>query len=329
MKKYTHLDQGQRYALESYLSVGKSKNEIAILLEVNVSTIYRELKRNCDRRNSIYGAKLAETKSKDRLKNKPKSTRLNSSVKAYIKEHLDQELSPEQIYGLAKLTGINCVSHESIYQYIWRDKHRGGSLYEKLRTQGKRYRKRGAKKDSRGLIPNRISIDKRPSIVDAKSRFGDLEIDTIIGKNHKGAIVTINDRKTGLLRMKKVSSKEAEPVKNATLEILEELKPMLHTITSDNGKEFALHQSIASNLGIDFYFAKPYHSWERGANENLNGLIRQYIPKKTDFSKVSDQYIKEIETKLNNRPRKRLAYKSPNQHFAEILNQHLKFALVT
>ena len=138
------------------------------------------------------------------------------------------------------------MSHESIYQCIWRDKYRGRSLYEKLRTQGKRYKKRGAKKDSRGLIPNRISIDKRPSIVDDKSRFGDLEIDTIIGKNHKGAIVTVNDRKTGLLRMKKVSSKEAEPVKKATLEILEELKPMLHTITSDNGKVFPLHQSIAS-----------------------------------------------------------------------------------
>ena len=221
------------------------------------------------------------------------------------------------------------MSHESIYNYIWSDKRKGGDLYIHLRNQGKRYRKRGGSKDQRGLITNRIPINKRPKEVEEKSRFGDLEIDTIIGKDHQGAIVTINDRKTGLLKMKKVESKEAKPVRNATLEVLEEWKPMLHTITSDNGKEFALHQEIASSLDIDFYFAEPYHSWQRGANENLNGLIRQYIPKKTKFKEVTDDYIKEIETKLNNRPRKRFGYKSPNQQFAETLELQTKIALTT
>ena len=329
MKNYTHLDQSQRYGLESYLSVGKSKSEIATILEVSVSTVYRELKRNCDARNTNYRAKLAENKYQDRLREKPKRSRLTEEIEVYVNRQLAQELSPEQINGYAKRHNIECVSHESIYKYIWLDKQKGGDLFKSLRNQGKRYRKRGAKKDTRGLIPNRISIEKRPKIVEDRSRFGDLEIDTIIGRNHKGAIVTINDRKTGLLRMKKVSSKEAKPVKNAALEILEELKPMLHTMTSDNGKEFTLHQEIASSLGIDFYFAKPYHSWQRGSNENLNGLIRQYIPKRTDFKTITDEYIIEIERKLNNRPRKRLDYKSPNQHFAEILEQQLNFALDT
>jgi len=177
------------------------------------------------------------------------------------------------------------------------------------------------------MIPNRIPINKRPIVVEAKTRFGDLEIDTIIGGHHKGAIVTINDRKTDLLRMKKVASKEAGPVRDATLEILKEWKSMLHTMTLDNGKEFALHQEIAAGLDIDFYFAKPYHSWQRGANENLNGLIRQYIPKKTNFEDITDEYIKEIEAKLNDRPRKRFGYKSPNHQFVEDLEQHAKLAL--
>lgn len=329
MKNYTHLNQSQRYALEAYLSVNKSRSEIAGLLQVSESTISRELKRNCDDRNKCYKAELADRKYQERVLRKAKHSKLTNSIKEHIDEQLKQEQSPEQIHGYAKRNNIECVSHETIYKYIWADKKTGGDLYERLRTQGKRYRKRGASKDTRGLIPNRIPIEKRPAIVENKTRFGDLEIDTIIGENHKGAIVTINDRKTGLLRMKKVPTKEAKPVRDATLELLEEWKPMLHTITSDNGKEFALHQEIASSLEIDFYFAKPYHSWQRGANENLNGLIRQYIPKKTNFADVTDKYIRQIEEKLNNRPRKRFGYKSPNQQFVETLEQQTILALAT
>ena len=329
MKNYTHLNLSQRYAIEAYLSVNKSQSAIAALLNVSESTIGRELKRNSDSRNGSYRAELADRKYQERKLSKPRCSKLTDSVKKHIDTQLEQELSPEQIYGHALLNDVECVSHESIYNYIWSDKRKGGDLYIHLRNQGKRYRKRGGSKDQRGLITNRIPINKRPKEVEEKSRFGDLEIDTIIGKDHQGAIVTINDRKTGLLKMKKVESKEAKPVRNATLEVLEEWKPMLHTITSDNGKEFALHQEIASSLDIDFYFAEPYHSWQRGANENLNGLIRQYIPKKTKFKEVTDDYIKEIETKLNNRPRKRFGYKSPNQQFAETLELQTKIALTT
>lgn len=166
-----------------------------------------------------------------------------------------------------------------------------------------------------------MSIEQRPAIVEEKERFGDLEIDTIIGKNHKGAIVTINDRATGVLRMKKVDSKHALPVKQAALELLEEWKPLLHTITADNGKEFALHQDIGRELEVDFYFAHPYHSWERDANENVNGLIRQYIPKASSFQGLKDEYIQQVQEILNNRPRKRFDFKTPNQ----IFNQKVAF----
>jgi IS30 family transposase len=231
---------------------------------------------------------------------------------------LREDYSPEQVVGFLKQEGTACVSHERIYQHIWADKKRGGNLYKHLRTKGKRYRKRGAAKDKRGTICNKVSIEERPDIVEEKSRFGDLEIDTVIGKNHQGAIVTINDRATGMLKMKKIQKKEAALVKEAALELLQEWKPLIHTITSDNGKEFALHQDIAKELGIQFYFAHPYHSWERGANENLNGLIRQYIPKKTNFADISDQFIADIQDKPNNRPRKRLNFKSPNQTFLKV-----------
>ena len=170
-------------------------------------------------------------------------------------------------------------------------------------------------KDKRGRIVGRRSIEQRPTIVEEKQRFGDLEIDTIIGRNHQGAILTINDRSTGMLKMKKLSGKNAEELAKATINLLQDWKPFLHTITADNGKEFAQHQAIAQALDIDFYFAHPYHSWERGANENLNGLIRQYIPKKSDFTLINENEIQKIQEDLNNRPRKRFDFDSPNQIF--------------
>jgi IS30 family transposase len=152
-----------------------------------------------------------------------------------------------------------------------------------LRTKGKRYRKRAHSKDSRGLITNRVDISKRPEIVDKKERIGDLEIDLVVGKDHKGALLTINDRAAGLLFMGKMDTKESQAVAAKTRELLEDWMPLLHTMTSDNGKEFANQQQLSQKLGIDYFFAKPYHSWERGANENLNGLVRQYFPKTTNL----------------------------------------------
>ena len=149
-------------------------------------------------------------------------------------------------------------------------------------------------------------------------RFGDLELDTVIGKNHKGALLTMNDRVTGLLWIRMLTGKEAAPLTEKAIETLMPYKHLIHTATADNGKEFAFHHRIADELEIDVYFAKPYHSWERGANENTNGLIRQYFPKGTDFESISEQQVKEVQDKLNNRPRKRLGYMSPNQKFFEM-----------
>lgn len=221
------------------------------------------------------------------------------------------------------------VSIECIYQFIWDNKKRGGKLYKHLRTKGKKYRKRGASKDSRGMIPNRVDIEKRPSIVDKKQRVGDLEIDLVIGKNHHRALLTINDRATGFLWMGKIESKEAHVVEAKLLELLKDLKPLLHTMTSDNGKEFANHQNIANTLELDYYFAKSYHSWERGANENLNGLVRQYFPKMTNFDSITQAAIDKAVNILNNRPRKRFGFKSPNEIFAEKLDQMATVAFIT
>jgi len=290
-----------------------SQKAIAEAIGKSPSTISRELRRNCDKRSGFYEPELAQRKCVKRHQEKKKAIRFDSSMQRYIEELLFQDYSPEQVVGVARKAGVACVSAERIYQHIWADKKRKGSLFTHLRTSCKRYHNRGAAKDKRGIIKDRISIEHRPPVVAAKERFGDLEIDTIIGKNHQGAIVTINDRCTGMLRMKKIAKKEAALVASAAIQLLQDWKPSLHTITADNGKEFAHHQFIASELQINFFFARPYHSWERGASENLNGLIRQYIPKSTDFNSLTDEQFHDNQEKINNRPRKRLNFDSPNQ----------------
>ena len=306
-----HLTQEQRYTISKLLSKNIKQCEIADIIGKDKSVISRELKRNKDQRNGVYRHELANKKYKLRQKSKPKFRRFTETIKAKVNTLLKEDYSPEQIAGVCKDERIDCVSHERIYQYVWQDKKEHGDLYTHLRREGRKYRKRGRKKDSRGIIKNRISIDKRPEIVEKRERFGDLEVDLIIGKNHNQAILTINDRASGVLKMKKVESKQSEIVTNAIVELLEEWKPYLHTITADNGKEFAGHQIVSEKLSIDYYFAHPYHSWERGSNENLNGLVRQYFKKGSDFTKLSHTDIKEIEDKLNNRPRKRFNFKNP------------------
>jgi IS30 family transposase len=236
-----------------------------------------------------------------------------------IESLIKEDYSPEQVVGYCKKNGLDCVSTERIYLHIWKDKKNKGILYKHLRRKGRRYKKRGAINNGRGQIPDRVSIDKRPPEVDNKIEFGDLEADTIVGKDHKGAIVTLKDRASGMLKMKKTRTREAKEIRIAINQMLEEWVPYINTITADNGKEFAEHKKIAENCQIDFYFANPYSPWERGANENLNGLIRQYFPKKTDFSTITDQDIERIERKLNNRPRKRLKFETPLEVMDKLL----------
>lgn len=317
----SHLTVEQRYTIAQMLEQDFTQNQIAQTIGKNKSVVCREIKRNADERNGKYKSELAQRKYQSRLKTKPKKIYFTEPIRLEVEDKLKDKYSPEQIVGERKKLGKPCVSAERIYQHIWLDKKNKGDLYQYLRHRGKRYRKRGNLKDSRGIIKDRQSIEQRPAVVEEKIRFGDLEIDTIIGKNHQGAIVTINDRATGLLRMKKVARKEAELVSKAATELLADLKPYLYTITADNGKEFAMHTQISQALGIDFYFAHPYHSWERGANENLNGLIRQYVPKSSSFEDLTDEQIHSIQEQLNNRPRKRFNFNSPNQMF----NQKVAF----
>jgi|TARA_B110000914_G_scaffold208470_1_gene205967 IS30 family transposase len=307
----SHLSYEQRYTIEVLLCQGKKQIEIADIISRNKSVVSREIRRNCDQRSGVYKAKLAQSKYDSGLCSKSKSVKVTTAIEQQIIKLLEQDYSPEQISGYMKKEGLETMSHEWIYQLVWKDKKSNGNLHTHLRRKGRRYRKRGSSKDSRGIIKNRVSIDQRPNIVEKRERFGDLEVDLIIGKNHKQAILTINDRASGMLKMKKVKSKNADEVTQAINDVLEEWIPYIQTITADNGKEFAGHQNVAEFLKIDYYFAHPYHSWERGSNENLNGLVRQYFKKGTDFDKIIDQRIDEIENKLNNRPRKRHKYETP------------------
>ena len=320
-----HLTQQQRYTIGCMKANGFSRKEIGETIGKDKSVLSREFKRNSDGRSGEYKAELAQRKYEKRQAQKPKKVYFTAKIRAEVEAGLHQFLSPEQIVGLANKENRACVSSERIYEHIWADKKTGGALHTFLRTKGKKYRKRGALKDQRGQIVNRVSIEERPAEVEKRERFGDLEIDTIIGKDHQGAILTINDRATGYLKMKKVASKEAEGVKQAALDLLAEWKGEIHTITADNGKEFAQHQQLSQVLGINFYFAHPYHSWERGSNENLNGLIRQFIPKKTDFSQLSDQFVQEVQDILNRRPRKRFDYESPEQKLKNLFTQKVAF----
>ncbi len=321
-----HLTLEQRYTISVMKKQNYKQIEIALVIEKDKSIVSRELKRNCDKRNGIYNSDLAQRKYEQRQKDKPKHIKFTREVESFAEELLCQDYSPEQIVGRAKLYKVNCVSHERLYQHVWEDKKQGGKLHLHLRRKGRKYRKRGVTKDTRGIIRDRIDISQRPVVVDQKQRLGDLEIDTVIGKNHKGALLTINDRVSSMVWITKLNGKNAEELAQKAIESLTPYKELLHTITADNGKEFAEHKTISQSLGIDFYFARPYHSWERGANENTNGLIRQYFTKGSSFESITDKDVANVQEILNNRPRKKLNFFTPTEYFyINLLNQKVAF----
>lgn len=306
----SHLSYEQRYTIEVLLRAKTKQVEIARIIAVDKSVVYREIKRNCDERSQEYRAELAHRKYGNRLSKKPKYRKLTWELLTVVTNLIEKDYSPEQVCGVLKKQGKEFVSHETIYKLVWEDKKRKGTLHTHLRRKGRRYRKRGESKDSRGKIIGRVGIENRPKEAEDRIVFGHLEVDTIIGKNHKGAIITLNDRASGMLWMGKVNTKDAESVRIKLSQMLEEIKPYIKSITADNGKEFAEHQFFSEEY-CDFFFANPYSPWERGSNENLNGLIRQYIPKKTDFSTVTDSTIELIQQRINERPRKRFGYENP------------------
>jgi transposase, IS30 family len=313
MGKYTQLTQELRYQIYAFLKAGFLQTEIASEIGVHKSTISREIRRNRGKKG--YRPKQAHSIATERRQKAKKFVKMTSELVELIDKLLREDFSPEQISGfLAKNHNIQ-ICHETIYQHILLDKAQGGNLFSHLRHGQKKRKKRYGSYDHRGKIKDRVSIDERPAIVDTKKRVGDWEIDTIIGRNHKGALVTIVERKSKLTLIGKVQRKQADLVTKTAIDLLAPYSNKVFTITADNGQEFAHHKNIKEQLKTDVYFAHPYHSWERGLCENTNGLIRQYFPKGIDFKSITGEHVQMAMNRLNNRPRKTLGFKTPNEVF--------------
>lgn len=310
----SHLTAMQRYEIQAYLKVGKKQKEIAELIGKDPSVISRELKRNKLKRGSYNAIKAHQLyyERKDRFLRKRKFTNIvKNRVMKYLKE---EQWSPEEIVGYCKNHELEMVSVERIYQFIREDKKNGGSLYKELRHKLK-HRKRPVT-GKKVIIKDKISIHQRPEIIDKKERFGDWEVDLIVGSKNKDAILTIVERQTKFLIMFKLD--KGKNAKNLSKQLIDELLPYKQwvlSITSDNGCEFADFKTIKKKLQTDFYFADPYSSWQRGLSENTNKLIRQYIPKKQNFKNYNNMDIKEIQYKINRRPRKSLGFEAPKNIF--------------
>lgn len=309
MKQFKQLTREERYIIQSLLKEGISVRAIGNNLERHFSSIYREIERNSGLRG--YRPLQAQSLAQERSTQLHSHVKFTTEVQELVEQYIRIEYSPEQVSNYLLKEHFVSISTERIYQHIWADKKAGGTLYQHLR-QGTRQRRRRSKSyDSRGQIPNRVSIDERPATVENRERVGDWEVDTILGKNHQGVCVTVVDRASKFTLIKHLKTKHAGLVANAVINLLEPYKDKVYTITGDNGKEFAQHERIAKKLEANFYFAHPYSSWERGTNENTNGLIRQYFRKGMDFSSIKESDTRFVMNRLNNRPRKMLNFVSP------------------
>ena len=308
---HKQLAQEQRYQIYALKKAGVKNTEIADILQVHKSTVCRELKRNTGGRG--YRPRQAHSLTLSRKRNSI-HRRITLAEWTLVEELIEEDWSPEQISCWLKINTCIRLSHEWIYQHIRADRQSGGTLYTHLRCRKNRRKKYGSS-STRGQIPDRISIDDRPAIVETRTRIGDWEIDTIVGARHKQAIVSIVDRKTRFTLLHKVERRSSQNVSDATKQLLAPHKDKVLTITADNGKEFSGHRAISMSLDADFYFAHAYSSWERGLNENTNGLVRQYFPKKSSFAAITAEDINLVMKRLNSRPRKCLGFKTPNELF--------------
>jgi IS30 family transposase len=311
MSHYTQLTREERYQISALKTAGHNQVEIAKVLGRHKATVSRELARNHGLRG--YRPKQANAFAENRRQAKA-AHRISSESWARVEQLLHEYWSPEQISNWLRHEERIYVSPEWIYQYILQDKQAGGDLYKYLRCQKQR-KKRYGTTERRGHIKMRVSIDERPDVVNQRSRIGDWEADTVIGKQGGSVLVTLVERKTRFSVIGKAPNRTAQEVTSVILERLKPLAPQVQTLTYDNGKEFAMHQKISKDLDACGYFAHPYHSWERVLNENTNGLVRQFFPKGMDLTEVTDAEVQKVMDKLNNRPRKCLGFKTPNQVF--------------
>ena len=313
---YKQLTSEQRYTISVLLQNRTKQKDIAKAINVSASTVSREIRRNSGVRRH-YNWETAQANAVQTRRRKPGNRSVGKDVMEEAKRLLiTEQWSPEQISGVLAKDG-KYISHETIYRMIRKDKAEGGTLYKHCRHKLKRRaRPVGGRRIS---IPNRTSISERPTEADGK-RFGDFEMDTIVGRGNHGAIVTLIERSTNMLFMRKLKNgKNAKELARTVIHLLSPFKDHIKSITTDNGTEFACHEMIAKSLGVTIYFADPYASWQKGAIENANGLIRQYVPKKETFEHISQQQITKYSKKINMRPRKKLDFKTPQDCFYELI----------
>jgi IS30 family transposase len=322
-KEHKKLNQEERFYISKRLLAGDNENQIAIDLGRYPSTVTREVARNKDPVTGLYSGIVAQEKAEKRQINAERKAAVITTIssKAYytILEELQKKSSPEQIADILSSDLGVPISHQAIYNHIRQDKANGGKLYLFLRRKGRKYRY--VKKHVKVVIEGKKSIEARPLKLLLLQSFGNWEIDTIFGKDQKSFLLTIVEMRTKYTIIRKIPNKEAATVRDEIKKIIAETGIVINTITSDNGGEFAEHAILSKTYGFNWYFCHPFCSGERGLNENTNGLIRDFLPKGTDFNLVSDKEILDIQNNLNSRPRKTLGFKRPVYVFVELLAQ--------
>lgn len=316
--KYRQLTSHDRYILGALKKQGLSITEIAEHLGFHRSTIYRELQRNsCHHTDGAYRPSKAERRTRARRRRSRRNLHYGNADFTIVRHYLRRKWSPEQIVGHLRRYRLlqRRMSHETIYQYIWRDKATGGNLWRHLRQSTKQRRKRYRAYDSRGRMADKRHISERPKSVETRKTKGHWEIDTVMGHGSTDCIVTLHERKTGYVLIGKLKDRTTSSLNKRTISLIKRHSNVFKTITADNGTEFHQYRHIELSTGVRFYFATPHHSWERGSNENTNGLIRQYLPKGESMSNLTQRQCDVIANHLNSRPRKRLNYKTPEECF--------------
>jgi transposase, IS30 family len=315
---YRQLNLEERSALAALRRAGLGLKEIARHLRRHRSTLWRELHRNAAPYDGKYRVDRAQERAVARRRRSRRNSQFGAAAWARVERLLCEQWSPEQVSGYLSRGGELSISHETIYRHIWQDKKRGGELHLQLRGARKNCRKRYGRYDSRGRLAGKRSIQERPAAVEHRRQFGHWEIDTMMGQSlgeSSHCVLTLVERKSGYVMIGKLRSRTAEEATRATVELMRQHRQKFRTITADNGTEFHGYELIEEVTGVKFYFATPHHSWERGTNENTNGLIRQYLPKGQSLARLTQDQCDAIAEHLNHRPRKRHGYKTPNQCF--------------
>lgn len=309
---YSQLSEEERYFLSSHLARGDSVPAIARELARAPSTLYRELARNL-RSTGYYAASVAHSYATARRRRARRGSQYPEECWDLVWALLELQWSPEQIANYLARTGQYGISHQTIYRWIRKDRRAGGTLFRNLRIMPKRRRKRYGSSDSRGRLQGKRLISERPACVDARSEVGHWEIDTVMGKDRHECVLTMVERMTGEARLAKLPNRTANLVVKAMSRIIAAEPSMFRTLTFDNGTEFHSYKELENQFPVVCYFANPHHPWERGCNENFNGLLRQYLPKGHSLSYIGPRKIDNICRSLNTRPRKRLGFYSPQE----------------